>query len=387
MTAFFQHRIARGYSEKWSLLLLSLNVLDYEQMQGKPKQVCVKIPRVNRESTPAFERRVTGEGLRHSGRKRQRLQCPLCPKSLQKGSIRAHLLRVHGVHPDTVAALDTPCSLRQPPIDHQVSFPLSRGEVPCPVEGCPFNATSRTELRKHFMIRHPIDSLVVLEEGPLPRCERCDMFVHRMHLDAHRKLPFCRQGERRKAQRCAAADARQCKEVVFSAYGTPLDSVQDFTYLGRVLSHDDRDDLAMYRNLKKAKSRWGLVRRVLTREGASPRVSAMFYKAVVQTVLLYGAETWNVTRGMLSVLDSFHNRMARALTGRKPVYVAETEEWIYPPTGNAMEEAGLWSMETYLQRRRRYLVEYIATHPLASDIMEMGLEGILQYYGSLSNRD
>ena len=32
--------------------------------------------------------------------------------------------------------------------------------------------------------------------------------------------------------------------------------------------------------------------RILTRDGATPMVSGMFYKAVVQSILLFGLETW-----------------------------------------------------------------------------------------------
>ena len=36
----------------------------------------------------------------------------------------------------------------------------------------------------------------------------------------------------------------------------------------------------------------------LIREGATPRISGNFFKAVVQQVLLFGAETWVVTPKM-----------------------------------------------------------------------------------------
>jgi hypothetical protein len=41
-----------------------------------------------------------------------------------------------------------------------------------------------------------------------------------------------------------------------------------------------------------------------------PKVSAVFYKAVVQSVLLYGSETWNLTKTALAWLEGFHIRAA-----------------------------------------------------------------------------
>ena len=35
--------------------------------------------------------------------------------------------------------------------------------------------------------------------------------------------------------------------------------------------------------------------RIISKEGAAPRVSGLFFKAVVQALLLFGLETWLVT--------------------------------------------------------------------------------------------
>ena len=42
----------------------------------------------------------------------------------------------------------------------------------------------------------------------------------------------------------------------------------------------------------------------------------MFYKSVVQTVLLYGSESWAVTDAMMAVLTGFHHRVARRISGK-----------------------------------------------------------------------
>ena len=50
---------------------------------------------------------------------------------------------------------------------------------------------------------------------------------------------------------------------------------------------------------------------VLGREGADPKVSRNFYTSVTQQVLLFGLETWVITRKMESALDAFQGRVAR----------------------------------------------------------------------------
>jgi hypothetical protein len=76
-----------------------------------------------------------------------------------------------------------------------------------------------------------------------------------------------------------------------SSYSTVLEQVQTFRYLGRPLSSTDNDRPTLYWNPGKARKRWTMVSRVLAREGAKPKVAAMFCKVIVQIVLLYGVGT------------------------------------------------------------------------------------------------
>ena len=62
-----------------------------------------------------------------------------------------------------------------------------------------------------------------------------------------------------------------------------------------VVSTDD-DWPAVARNLQKARATWGRLARILGREGADPKVSRNFYIAVTQQVLLFGVETWVLTK-------------------------------------------------------------------------------------------
>ena len=44
---------------------------------------------------------------------------------------------------------------------------------------------------------------------------------------------------------------------------------------------------------------------ILSREGARPQLSRFFFKAIVQSVLIFGAETWVVTPRMGKVLGGY----------------------------------------------------------------------------------
>ena len=87
--------------------------------------------------------------------------------------------------------------------------------------------------------------------------------------------------------------------------GRQIKSVPRFTYLGRVMTAGDDDWPALAGNLAKARKSWGRLQGILRREGATPRISGTFFKAVVQQVLLFGAETWVVTPKIERALSGF----------------------------------------------------------------------------------
>jgi len=142
-----------------------------------------------------------------------------------------------------------------------------------------------------------------------------------------------------------------------------LESVSSFKCLGRIISADDSDVPAVVSNIQKARGRWAMVTRILTREGASPKVSAMFYKAVVQSVLLFGCETWVESNAIMRSLKGFHHYVARKLSGCQIRKRAEGDGWIYPAIGPALEVTGLAPIATYYSRRREYLLTWVRNRP------------------------
>ena len=178
----------------------------------------------------------------------------------------------------------------------------------------------------------------------------------------HRFSGICLAAQDRRRQRRAILRAQEAAEVKLTATGDELEVVHTFRYLGRPLSTTDNDWPALYRNMAKARQRWSTISRVLVREGATPAVSGMFYKAVVQSTLLFGSETWVITPSMWTALNGFHHRMARSLAGGRPRL--ERGEWVYPPIEPVLREAGLFTMEEYVLRRRRTLAPYISDRPI-----------------------
>ena len=58
-----------------------------------------------------------------------------------------------------------------------------------------------------------------------------------------------------------------------------------------------------------------MIERVLERTGATVRSRGENYKAVAQSVLLYGSEIWVVMEEILNALEGFHQQAVQHITG------------------------------------------------------------------------
>jgi hypothetical protein len=138
--------------------------------------------------------------------------------------------------------------------------------------------------------------------------------------------------------------------------------VSEFKYLGRILEETDDDEHAANRQLTRARARWGRIAKILMIDGASLRVMGYFYKAIIQTVLLYGSESWTLVTGRMigSRLRRFHHRVARYITGR---HIKELEDGTYscPHMKEVLNAAGMEMIEVYMDRRRNTVRKYAGT--------------------------
>jgi hypothetical protein len=144
-----------------------------------------------------------------------------------------------------------------------------------------------------------------------------------------------------------------------------LKIVPEFKYLGRVITRDDSDLAACIRNVGRARAKWGEIGKVLRRDGATAYTTSRFYMVIVTAVLLFGSETWVVTRRIEEMLTTFHNKCARIIgrTYIRPKAGTPTE-WIYPTVACSLTAAHLLPLRTYLDHRRVTFRAYAMTRPI-----------------------
>ncbi len=153
----------------------------------------------------------------------------------------------------------------------------------------------------------------------------------------------------------------------FSVAREVLQQVEVFKYLGRFLAQDDDNIQAICAQLRKARATWARIGHVLRNENVSPHITATFFKAVVQAILLYGSKTWVLSRMALARLEGFHIRATYRMAKTHKPKQGPGRTWIYPRLVDVLQECGLKTMEDYIGIRRQTITVYVATHPVLTE--------------------
>ena len=145
--------------------------------------------------------------------------------------------------------------------------------------------------------------------------------------------------------------------MIWTLNGKEIENVNVFKYLGHWLSKDDNDLTAIRANIRKARAKWSKFLKILSREGAKPKTMGVFYRTIVQAILLFGSETWSLTKCQMAMVRSFHNQCTRNIT-RRWNYKKEDGTWFIYDMKETLQKAGLQPVEEYIARRKRTIMPY-----------------------------
>jgi hypothetical protein len=316
------------------------------------------------QSTEAYNRRMTGVGNTAKRQGLQKVNCDLCGATVNKQHLRTHQSRqicIENRSKQPVPTTYTP----QPKIIqefHCISIQENR-KTPCPMKDCTFSSNNASQMRRHFRARHVEHTVIIQEEGPLPRCTECGLFQKDVGWKHQHSEDCKRWAKSLKGRKQTTENATKIRNLTFTVNNTPIENVTDFKYLGRILTNKDNDTAAVEANLVKARNRWARVRKVLVQNGANPKHMVSFYLTIIQAILLYGAETWVLSDAMERKLSSFHNRCARYLT-HMPIHQSPEGTWIVPSTAQVLKCAKLLPIQEYIRKRRETVKKYAITREI-----------------------
>ena len=92
-----------------------------------------------------------------------------------------------------------------------------------------------------------------------------------------------------------------------------IEEVQEFCYLGSMVSSDGECELDVETRIRKARGRFALMRNIWSDTRLSRNTKLRLFKSNVVSVLLYGCETWKVSSSISSKLQVFINGCLRLI--------------------------------------------------------------------------
>ena len=127
--------------------------------------------------------------------------------------------------------------------------------------------------------------------------------------------------------------------------GKLLKAVENFKYLGSIVSNDGSIDAEITARIAKATAAFGrLVKRLWTVRGIRLNTKIAVYKAAVLTSLLYGCETWTLNRRQVKRLEKFHQTTLRRIAGIK---------WFHKVTNyEVLSRCNIYSLQAMLDTAR-----------------------------------
>jgi hypothetical protein len=315
----------------------------------------------------------------------QIIQCNICDKAMQRRSLTRHMQNQHDTYQRPARRTPITPMFDSLPQTYRISM-NNIEHVDCPVPDCPAIVKNRYNMRAHFCYRHWQDIIIIAEEGlfALPRCPSCLLLGSNIHTPRHRRSQTCIDGTLRHLKRLQQQANEYAEDTVLQIQDLPIANVDTFKYLGRMLSATSNDTPAIQHNIMKAKKTWGRIRTLLKREGADKRTATNFYKAIVQSTLLYASETWQTTQDALQPLMVFHNMVARHLSNRHIRKIPNTDIWVYPDMDAAFRELNLMSISEYIHKRKTNLVYRTQNRPvyLQARNLEILNAGTRLFWGS-----
>ena len=134
-----------------------------------------------------------------------------------------------------------------------------------------------------------------------------------------------------------------------------IENVASFTYLGNVIAVHGGTERVALAKICKARTAFLLLRPVWSSKEISLRTKLRIFNTNVKSVLMYGAETWRVTKKISAKIQAFTNRCLRNILGVRWPNTISDEDLLAKP----QEE----KMTTQIRRKRMRWIGHTLRKP------------------------
>lgn len=117
-------------------------------------------------------------------------------------------------------------------------------------------------------------------------------------------------------------------QTAIQVEGQPVEEVQEFTYLGSIVSKTGGTDEDVKSRIVKARQAFAMLRPVWKNKNIHLKTKLMIFNSNVKSVLLYGSETWRQTKALQHKTQVFINKCLRRLHNiHWPEIISNEELW------------------------------------------------------------
>ena len=98
-------------------------------------------------------------------------------------------------------------------------------------------------------------------------------------------------------------------------------------------------------------------------------MSTIFYRAVIQAVLLFGAESWALQDVIIRTVNSTHVGFLNRIMGKRSIRKYHGS-WDTPASEEMLWAVGIYMADTYIGRRQSKVENWVSLQPLFGICMQ-----------------
>ena len=115
--------------------------------------------------------------------------------------------------------------------------------------------------------------------------------------------------------KCKTLRTNSKRDENLTAGGNEIEDVESFTYLGANVTKDGGSTADIKRRIALASASFRKLNNIWRARDINKKTKASLFKSLVLSVLLYGCETWKLTKGEEEKLDIFQTKCLRKVFG------------------------------------------------------------------------
>lgn len=192
---------------------------------------------------------------------------------------------------------------------------------------------------------------------------------HRFGTEIHTGVLEPRQSSKTELLFCAKAlslyqsredyDNADLSDIVLSN-NQYIPVVNQFVYLGSIITTDGTDDLDVEMRIRKAGNAFGCLRKLIFSScNIDYNTKGKVYCSFILPILLYAAECWCLTEKLLRLLSNFHNQCLRVMCHTNRFLAWQNRLSI----SDLCEKLSLKSVNTYIAKKQLQWVGHVVRMP------------------------